>query len=145
MTNRHHMRAAGTTATILVLALALVGCGSGGGNAESGPARGPVGPGGGGVAKPDTGAADGTTSTGEDPQSTFAVDVDTASYGYARRQMSAFVELQQAEFADAARGYTAVKHQAEVGTGYFDQVATALNPTAGTLAMSGSTEAQQFA
>jgi len=89
MTNRHHMRAAGTTATILVLALALVGCGSGGGNAESGPARGPVGPGGGGVAKPDTGAADGTTSTGEDPQSTFAVDVDTASYGYARRQILA--------------------------------------------------------
>jgi len=89
MTNRQHMRAAGTTATILVLALALVGCGSGGGNAESGPARGPVGPGGGGVAKPDTGAADGTTSTGEDPQSTFAVDVDTASYGYARRQILA--------------------------------------------------------
>ena len=54
--------------------------------------------------------------------------------------MSAYVELQQAEFADADRGYTAVKHQAEVGTGYFDKVATALNPTSGTLALMGSTE-----
>src|SRR5262245_47434291 len=87
MTIRHHMRAAGTTATIFVLAIALVGCGSTGGNNESGPARGPIG--GGGVTKPDTGAADGTTSTGDDPQSTFAVDVDTASYGYARRQILA--------------------------------------------------------
>ena len=50
--------------------------------------------------------------------------------------MSAYVELQEAEFADEARGYTAIKHQAEVGTGYFDRVATALNPTSGTLAMS---------
>ena len=40
----------------------------------------------------------------------------------------AYVELQEAEFADEAAGYTAVKHQAEVGTGYFDKVATALNP-----------------
>ena len=64
--------------------------------------------------------------------------------GYARSGMSAYVELQQAEFADADRGYTAVKHQAEVGTGYFDKVATALNPTSGTLAMAGSTEHQQF-
>jgi isocitrate lyase len=69
----------------------------------------------------------------------------TLAHGYARSGMPAYVQLQQAEFADAARGYTAVKHQAEVGTGYFDRVATALNPTARTLAMSGSTEAQQFA
>ena len=41
-------------------------------------------------------------------------------------------------------GYTAVKHQAEVGTGYFDKVATALNPDSGTLALAGSTEAEQF-
>ena len=48
--------------------------------------------------------------------------------GYARRGMSAYVELQEAEFAAEADGYTATKHQREVGTGYFDAVATALNP-----------------
>ena len=64
--------------------------------------------------------------------------------GYARSGMTAYVELQEAEFADEASGYTAVKHQAEVGTGYFDKVATALNPFSGTLAMSGSTEEEQF-
>src|SRR3546814_6352646 len=41
------------------------------------------------------------------------------AHGYARRQMSAFVELQQKEFAAADLGFTAVKHQREVGTGYF--------------------------
>ncbi len=66
------------------------------------------------------------------------------AHGYARRGMSAYVELQQAEFHSAEDGYTAVKHQAEVGTGYFDAVATALNPTGSTLAMSGSTESEQF-
>ncbi|WP_109473876.1 isocitrate lyase [Ornithinimicrobium cavernae] len=66
------------------------------------------------------------------------------AHGYARTGMSAYVELQEAEFADAERGYTAVKHQAEVGTGYFDQVSTAINPTSGTLALTGSTEAEQF-
>ncbi|WP_380168686.1 isocitrate lyase [Jannaschia sp. R86511] len=66
------------------------------------------------------------------------------AHGYARRGMSAYVELQQAEFAAADRGYTAVKHQAEVGTGYFDAVATALNPTGSTLALTGSTESEQF-
>ena len=66
------------------------------------------------------------------------------AHGYAARGMSAYVELQQAEFASADRGYTAVKHQAEVGTGYFDAVATALNPTGSTLALTGSTESEQF-
>ena len=66
------------------------------------------------------------------------------AHGYARNGMSAYVELQEAEFADAARGYTAVKHQAEVGTGYFDKVSTAINPTSGTLALTGSTEEEQF-
>ena len=66
------------------------------------------------------------------------------AHGYARTGMSAYVELQEAEFADAARGYTAVKHQAEVGTGYFDKVSTAINPTSGTLALTGSTEEEQF-
>ncbi len=66
------------------------------------------------------------------------------AHGYAERGMSAYVELQQAEFADEARGYTAVKHQAEVGTGYFDRVSTAINPRSGTLALAGSTESEQF-
>ncbi len=48
------------------------------------------------------------------------------AHGYARRQMSAFVELQEAEFAAAERGFTAVKHQREVGTGYFDAVTQAI-------------------
>ncbi len=64
--------------------------------------------------------------------------------GYARNGMSAYVELQEREFAAESRGYTATKHQREVGTGYFDQIATALNPTGSTLALAGSTEAQQF-
>ena len=64
--------------------------------------------------------------------------------GYAKRGMSAYVELQEAEFAAADRGYTAVKHQAEVGTGYFDLVSTAINPGSDTLALAGSTESEQF-
>jgi isocitrate lyase len=63
---------------------------------------------------------------------------------YAQGGMSAYVELQEAEFAAAARGYTGVKHQAEVGTGYFDQVTSAINPDSGTLALAGSTESEQF-
>jgi len=64
--------------------------------------------------------------------------------GYKDRQMAAYVELQEAEFAAETRGYTATKHQAEVGTGYFDRVATALNPDSRTLALVGSTESAQF-
>ena len=63
---------------------------------------------------------------------------------YKQRQMSAYVQLQEAEFAAEARGYTATKHQAEVGTGYFDRIATALNPESATLALVGSTESAQF-
>ncbi len=48
------------------------------------------------------------------------------AYGYARNQMSAFVEMQEAEFAAAEKGFTAVKHQREVGTGYFDAVTTTI-------------------
>ena len=66
------------------------------------------------------------------------------AHGYAREGMSAYVELQEAEFADAERGYTAVRHQAEVGTGYFDAVSTAVNPDSSTTALSGSTESEQF-
>jgi len=64
--------------------------------------------------------------------------------GYATDGMSAYVKLQEAEFAAEADGYTATKHQAEVGTGYFDAVSTALNPGSSTTALSGSTEAEQF-
>ena len=64
--------------------------------------------------------------------------------GYARSGMTAYVELQEAEFASESAGYTAIKHQAEVGTGYFDKVSTAINPSSGTLALAGSTEAAQF-
>ncbi|PRI11812.1 isocitrate lyase [Leucobacter massiliensis] len=66
------------------------------------------------------------------------------AHGYARNGMSAYVELQEREFADEARGYTATKHQREVGTGYFDAISTALNPDASTLALVGSTEEGQF-
>jgi len=67
------------------------------------------------------------------------------AHGYARRQMSAFVELQEAEFAAADRGFTAVKHQREVGTGYFDQVTQAIQQgQSSTTALTGSTEEEQF-
>jgi len=64
--------------------------------------------------------------------------------GYAATGMSAYVDLQQREFAAEAYGYTATRHQREGGTGYFDLVATALNPDGDTLALRGSTEEQQF-
>ncbi|WP_348788207.1 isocitrate lyase [Leifsonia sp. NPDC080035] len=68
----------------------------------------------------------------------------TLARDYASRQMSAYVDLQEAEFASEASGYTATRHQREVGTGYFDRIATALNPTSATLALVGSTEEHQF-
>jgi len=67
------------------------------------------------------------------------------AYGYARNQMSAFVELQEAEFAAADKGFTAVKHQREVGTGYFDAVTQAIQQgQSSTTALKGSTEEEQF-
>jgi isocitrate lyase len=67
------------------------------------------------------------------------------AHGYARRQMSAFVELQEAEFAAAEKGFTAVKHQREVGTGYFDSVTQAIQQgQSSTTALKGSTEEEQF-
>jgi len=67
------------------------------------------------------------------------------AHGYARHQMSAFVELQEAEFAAAERGFTAVKHQREVGTGYFDAVTQAIQQgQSSTVALKGSTEEEQF-
>ena len=69
---------------------------------------------------------------------------DLAS-GYAQRGMSAYVELQQHEFALEGAGYTATRHQREVGAGYFDRVAQTISGgNASTLAMHGSTEETQF-
>jgi isocitrate lyase len=64
--------------------------------------------------------------------------------GYAEEGMSAYVGLQEREFAAEARGYTATKHQREVGTGYFDLVSTAIAPDSSTVALKGSTEEEQF-
>ena len=65
--------------------------------------------------------------------------------GFRERAMSAYVELQQSEFASEADGYTATRHQREVGAGYYDQVLdTITGGTATTLALHGSTEQDQF-
>ncbi len=65
--------------------------------------------------------------------------------GYRDRGMAAYSELQQAEFASEAKGYTATRHQREVGTGYFDAVATAISGgQSSTVALKESTEAAQF-
>ena len=67
------------------------------------------------------------------------------AHGYARNHMSAFVELQQKEFAAAEKGFTAVKHQREVGTSYFDEVTQVVSGgKASTTALHGSTEDEQF-
>ena len=65
--------------------------------------------------------------------------------GYKDRGMAAYSELQQAEFASESKGYTATRHQREVGTGYFDLVATTISAgQSSTTAMSESTETAQF-
>ncbi|WP_421360133.1 isocitrate lyase [Agrobacterium rosae] len=65
--------------------------------------------------------------------------------GYKDRQMAAYSELQEAEFAAEINGYTATKHQREVGTGYFDAVSVAISGgTSSTTAMKESTEHDQF-
>jgi isocitrate lyase len=65
--------------------------------------------------------------------------------GYKARQMAAYVELQEAEFAAESQGYTATRHQREVGTGYFDQLTQAISAGQSSLsALSGSTEEAQF-
>jgi isocitrate lyase len=67
------------------------------------------------------------------------------AYGYARNNMTAFVELQQKEFAAADKGFTAVKHQREVGTSYFDEITQAVTGgKSSTTALHGSTEDEQF-
>ncbi|MBI4492587.1 MAG: isocitrate lyase [Chloroflexi bacterium] len=65
--------------------------------------------------------------------------------GFNAHGMSAYAEFQQAEFASEAHGYTATRHQREVGAGYFDQVALAISGgTSSTTALTGSTEEDQF-
>ncbi|MCL6564436.1 MAG: isocitrate lyase, partial [Firmicutes bacterium] len=65
--------------------------------------------------------------------------------GYLERGMRAYAELQARELALEGRGYTAVRHQREVGAGYFDEVASAIaGGEASTLALKGSTEEAQF-
>jgi len=67
------------------------------------------------------------------------------AHGYAQRGMTAYVELQEREFSIEQHGYSATKHQREVGAGYFDDIATTLSGgLASTLALVGSTEEQQF-
>jgi isocitrate lyase len=69
----------------------------------------------------------------------------TLARGYRERQMSAYVELQEAEFAAERYGYTATKHQREVGTGYFDALTQVIGGGQSSLsALSGSTEEAQF-
>ncbi len=69
----------------------------------------------------------------------------TLARGYKDRQMTAYVELQEAEFAAEKYGYTATKHQREVGTGYFDTLAQVIGGGQSSLsALSGSTEEEQF-
>lgn len=68
------------------------------------------------------------------------------AYNYARKDMSAYVELQEQEFRDADKGYTFVAHQKEVGTGYFDDMTTVIQGGASSVtALTGSTEEEQFA
>ena len=66
------------------------------------------------------------------------------AHGYAAEGMPAYVRLQDAEFAAEPAGYTATRHQREVGTGYFDLVTSAITPDAATVALADSTESEQF-
>jgi isocitrate lyase len=67
------------------------------------------------------------------------------AHGYRARQMAAYVDLQEAEFAAEADGYTATRHQREVGTGYFDAVTQIVEGgTSSVTALTGSTEEDQF-
>lgn len=66
------------------------------------------------------------------------------AHGYAREGMTAFVKMQEQEFANQALGFEAVKHQREVGTGYFDRITTTVEANASTQALKGSTEEEQF-
>ncbi|MEG0258663.1 MAG: isocitrate lyase, partial [Lysinibacillus sp.] len=67
------------------------------------------------------------------------------AHDYKDNGMAAYSKLQQAEFASESKGYTATRHQREVGTGYFDDVSQVISGgTSSTTAMAGSTETEQF-
>jgi isocitrate lyase len=67
------------------------------------------------------------------------------AHKYAGQGMTAYSELQSEEFASEKHGYTATRHQREVGTGYFDKVSEVISSgAASTLALEGSTEQAQF-
>jgi isocitrate lyase len=67
------------------------------------------------------------------------------AHGYTREGMPAYVRLQEREFEMESLGYTATRHQTEVGTGYFDRVSQVVNGgRSSTLALRGSTEEAQF-
>jgi isocitrate lyase len=68
----------------------------------------------------------------------------TLARDFAAEGMPAYVRLQEAEFAEEAAGYTATRHQREVGTGYFDLVSIAITPQTANVALAGSTENEQF-
>ncbi len=69
----------------------------------------------------------------------------TLAQGYRERGMAAYAELQEREFASEIDGYEAVKHQQFVGAGYFDEITQIVTGgRSSTLAMEGSTEAEQF-
>ncbi len=68
----------------------------------------------------------------------------TLAHEYAATGMPAYVDLQEREFAAEAEGYTATRHQREVGTGWFDMISTVVNPASDTTALRGSTEEAQF-
>jgi isocitrate lyase len=69
----------------------------------------------------------------------------TLATGYRDEGMAAYSRLQEAEFASEVEGYTATRHQREVGTGYFDAIAAAVSGgESSTVALSESTEAAQF-
>jgi isocitrate lyase len=75
----------------------------------------------------------------------FSSSGSASQPSWAHQHMAAFVELQEAEFAAVPKGFTAIKHQREVGTSYFDAVTTTIQGSqTSTTALKNSTEDEQF-
>jgi isocitrate lyase len=74
----------------------------------------------------------------------IAASMFELAHGYTHEAMTAYVRLQQREFELEVQGYTATRHQREVGVGYFDRIATTVSKESSTLALTGSTEEAQF-
>jgi isocitrate lyase len=67
------------------------------------------------------------------------------AHDYARNDMTAYVKLQEQDFADASKGYTFTAHQQEVGTGYFDDMTSVIQRGSSSVtALTGSTEVEKF-